>query len=135
MKVLRFGWARQLIGLTFVFLAAALPLLMWWNGEAFDVSIVVGLVGMAVFGAWAFLYARSYEVRIRDDGFVLSRLWTPGREVLWSSVVAARVTHRNVAFDTTDGRTVRVSGDLPDLQRLLAVAEERLPQAVWRDPE
>jgi hypothetical protein len=134
-KVLGFGWAYPLIGLLFVFLGAAFPLLMWWNGEAFDGSIVAALVVMAVGGGWSFLYLRSYRVRIQDDGFVLSRLWVPAREVLWSSVVAVRVKAGNVIFETTDGRALRVSGQLPDVRQLLAVAEERLPQSAWRVSE
>jgi hypothetical protein len=131
--VLRFGWVFHAVGLTLVLLAALFPLLMWLNRESFDASVIVTLVALAVFGTTTFLYSRAYEVRILNDGFVLSRLMSRPREVKWSSVVAARLDAGDVIFDTTDGQTIKISGYLPDLRRLVVIADERLPKSAWRD--
>ena len=128
--VLRFGWVHPLIGVTFVVISVAIPLLMWWNGEEIDSTIIVTFVAFAIVGSWLFFHLRAYEVRVSDVGFVLLRLGFPPVEVQWSSVILTR-PGRSIAFDTLDGRAVKVNAQLPGLDRLLAIAEKHVPPTVW----
>lgn len=131
--VLRFGWVYHAIGLLFVFLAAAFPVLMWLNNEELDGTLVGALVVLALIGWWTFLYSRAYEVSIADGGFTLRRFGFRAREVEWSSVVAVRFRGADVRFEVANGRAVSIYGYLPGLSRLLTAAEERLPPTMWRD--
>ncbi|HEX6095011.1 MAG TPA: hypothetical protein VF432_01710 [Thermoanaerobaculia bacterium] len=125
---LRFGWVWRSIGLLFVFLAVAFPVLMMLNNEELDASISIAMGLMAVAGVLTYLYYRKYEVRILGNGFQVSRLLRPVCDVSWDRVRSVRFSGNDLEFELSDGRVVTVNGYLAGVQTLLDSANEHLPK-------
>jgi hypothetical protein len=132
-QTFRYPPAWQWIGFLAVLLSLVFPLLMSWNSEAIDSSIVAALVGMAVAGVWCVLHFRRYELELGEDGFVIRRLWRAPFSATWQQIVSVRAPRgaQEVEFEKSDGARIKVSGHFPGLPVVLDRAKTELPPGAW----
>jgi hypothetical protein len=134
MQTYRYPATWQWIGYLAVFLSLVFPLLMYWNREAIDSTILVALAAMAVAGVWCVLHFRRYELALTEEGFVVHRLWREPFSATWAEIVAVRAPRgaQDVAFRRMDGRGIKVSVHFPGLQPVLDRAKATLSPSAWK---
>ncbi len=133
-RTYRFGVAWRALGITFVALAAILPLLMLANNEPFELSLVLILVAFGIAGAWCYAHFAAYSVTVNDGGLLIERLARRRLVVPWREVVSWRSNEHEIIIRTVAQQKVSISVHFPGYDAILAAASRSLPDVVFSSP-
>lgn len=132
METYRFGIVWRISSAFVVLLALAFPMLMAFNNEVFDPSIVLMLVAFGISGVWGYLYYANYSVTIAPDSVTVRRFARRPHVFKWHEVRAAWRGKNEIRFETTDHRKIAISFYFPGYAAVEDAARQHLSDVVFK---
>jgi tetratricopeptide (TPR) repeat protein len=120
-RTFRYGWPWMAIGILLMFLSAAFPTLMRWNGKRMDAIVIAFFAAMAAAGIYFLAYFLVFRMTISENGMTIRSLFRE-QTFMWSEVTAIRSDSRATRFEFTDRRRFVVSSLFPDLEGVIVTA-------------